>query len=530
MSKQQLDVLIIGAGLSGIGMACHLTRECPDKRYAILEGRDAIGGTWDLFRYPGIRSDSDMFTLGYSFRPWTSDKAIADGPSIRQYINDTADEYGVRKHIHFNHRVLRSNWNSAEGLWEVTAEHEGKSTTFSARFVVNCTGYYRYEAGYTPEFPGRDSFKGQIVHPQLWPEDLDYQGKKVIIIGSGATAVTLVPALAQGGADVTMLQRSPSYVASVPESDHISIALRKFLPESVVYRLARARNVGLQMAVYRLSKMQPKLMRKLLMKQVELQVGKEFDMTHFDPKYNPWDERLCAVPNGDLFKVLRKGQAQIVTDHIETFNENGILLKSGQQLDADIIITATGLQVQILGGAELTLDDKPYDLLNAVAYKGLMFSDLPNAAMVFGYTNSSWTLKADISAEYVCRLLNYMEEIDKKVATPRTPAGLNTRPFIDMDSGYVQRARALMPKQGDRAPWQVSQTYAVDLASMRLSKIDDGAMEFSNPRPALKKAAPAQQDAAPAAAKKAPAKPRAKKAPAAKKAAASKPNPADAPA
>lgn len=509
MSTEHFDVLILGAGLSGIGAACHLTRECPGKTYAILEGRDAIGGTWDLFRYPGIRSDSDMYTLGYSFKPWTNPKVIADGPSIRDYINETADEYNVRPNIRFGHHILGANWCSETARWTVQTRRtsDDELVEFSAGFVIACTGYYKYANGYTPEFPGREQFKGQVIHPQLWPEDLDYTGKRVVIIGSGATAVTLVPSMTDKAAHVTMLQRSPSYVATVPLEDPISVQLRRFLPEKLVYRLARTRNVALQMLVYRLSKSRPGMMRRLLLKQVQWQLGKDYDMSHFSPTYNPWDERLCAVPNGDLFKVLKKGQASVVTDQIETFNETGIKLKSGQQLDADIIITATGLELELLGGAEIRVDDKPFDLSQATAYKALMLSDLPNAAMIFGYTNASWTLKADISCEYICRLLKHMDETGTRVCTPRAPGDLAERPFLDMQSGYVQRAQHKFPKQGDRAPWKLKQNYAFDLAMLRYSKLNDGSVEFTNPKPVAKPAA------------KASAKPSAKKAPAKAKAA-----------
>ncbi|KAF0810153.1 monooxygenase flavin-binding family protein [Alcanivorax sp. S71-1-4] len=491
MSKEHVDVLIIGAGLSGIGAACHLTRECPGKTYAILEGREAVGGTWDLFRYPGIRSDSDMYTLGYSFKPWTNPKVIADGPSIRDYINETADEYNVRPHIRFGHRVQSANWSSEEGVWTVQARRtaDDELVEITAGFVIACTGYYKYEAGYTPEFPGRDSFKGQVIHPQKWPEDLDYRGKRVVIIGSGATAVTLVPAMADQAAHVTMLQRSPTYVATVPEEDPISVQLRRFLPEKMVYRLARTRNVGLQMLVYKLSKTRPRMMRRLLLKQARWQLGKDFDMSHFSPSYNPWDERLCAVPNGDLFKVLKKGKASVVTDHIETFNETGIRLKSGQQLDADIIITATGLDLQLLGGAEINVDGKPFEINQSTAYKALMLSDLPNAAMIFGYTNASWTLKADISCEYICRLLKHMDNTGTRICVPRVPADMAEQPFMDMQSGYIQRAVNKFPKQGDKAPWKLKQNYAFDLAMLRYSKVDDGSVEFANPKPAVKKTA-----------------------------------------
>ncbi|MBZ2190405.1 NAD(P)/FAD-dependent oxidoreductase [Alcanivorax sp. JB21] len=487
MPSKHVDVLIIGAGLSGIGAACHLRTKCPNKSFALLEGRDAIGGTWDLFRYPGVRSDSDMYTLGYSFKPWTNDKAIADGESIRDYICETADEYGITDHIHFGHHVKSADWSSEDATWTVKATNKktGRSTSFTCNFLLSCTGYYNYAAGFTPDFPGRDDYKGTFIHPQHWPEDLDYSGKRVVVIGSGATAVTLIPAMADKAAHITMLQRSPTYVATVPEKDVISMQLRRFLPEKLVYRLARTRNVGLQMGVYKLSKTQPKLVRKMLLGLAKKQLGKDFDMSHFTPSYNPWDERLCAVPDGDLFKVLRRGKASVVTDHIDTFTENGIRLKSGQELEADIVVSATGLDLQLLGGTDVKVDGKPVDVTQSTAYRALMLSDIPNAAMIFGYTNASWTLKADISSEYICRLLNHMDKTGTRQCTPRMrDASVVETPFLDMRSGYIQRAANRFPKQGSKAPWKVLQNYLFDLAQLRYTKVDDGSMEFSNPAPA----------------------------------------------
>jgi cation diffusion facilitator CzcD-associated flavoprotein CzcO len=483
MAIEHFDVLIVGAGLSGIGAAWHLQKDCPDKSYAILDGREAIGGTWDLFRYPGIRSDSDMYTLGYSFRPWTGAKVIADGPSIREYICDTAREAGIDRKIRFGLKVIGASWSSANAQWTVEARRSsGETVQFSCGFLQMCTGYYNYDAGYTPEFPGVKDFKGTVIHPQHWPENLDYAGKRVLIIGSGATAVTLVPAMTDKAAHVTMLQRSPTYVASVPQEDVMARQLRRFLPEMMVYRIGRTRNVGLQMAVYNLAKKRPKAVRRLLLGQVRKQVGPDFDMAHFTPRYNPWDERLCAVPNGDLFKVLRKGKASIVTDHIDTFTATGIKLKSGRELEADIIITATGLDIQMLGGTRLTVDGQPYDIGQSMNYKGLMFQDLPNMSMVFGYTNASWTLKADLSSEYVCRLLKHMDKTGLRQCTPRNRNNAQPEPFVNMASGYIQRALNKLPKQGSVAPWKVHMNYALDLAMLRYRPVDDGVMEFSNPR------------------------------------------------
>lgn len=484
MTTEHIDVLIVGAGLSGIGAAWHLQKDCPGKTYAIIEGREAIGGTWDLFRYPGIRSDSDMFTLGYNFKPWTESKVIADGDSIRNYIQETARESGIEKNIRFGHKVLSSAWSSKNALWTVKAEQvaTGKTVTFTCNFVVMCTGYYNYAAGYTPDFPGAKDFKGTVIHPQHWPENLDYTGKRVVIIGSGATAVTLVPAMADKAAHVTMLQRSPTYVASVPQTDVISEKLRRFLPEKVVYRLGRTRNVGIQLGFFNLAKSKPKVVRRLLLSQVRRQLGKDYDMKHFTPSYNPWDERLCAVPNGDLFRVLRKGQASVVTDHIDTFTAKGIKLKSGQELEADIIITATGLDLQMMGGSDLKVDGKPFNIGNSMNYKGVMFENLPNMAMVFGYTNASWTLKADLSSEYVCRLIKQMDRKGVQQCTPRNhDASVEHEPFVAMQSGYLQRALGKLPKQGTKAPWKVAMNYARDLMTIRYGRVDDGVMEFSNP-------------------------------------------------
>jgi monooxygenase len=490
MATKHLDVLIIGAGLSGIGAAYHLKKNCPEKTYAILEGRSAIGGTWDLFRYPGIRSDSDMYTLGYSFKPWTDySKVIADGNTIREYIQETARENGIDKKIRFGRKVLSSSWSSKNALWslEVKNTESGEVETLTANFVISCTGYYNYDAGYTPDFPGIKKYKGTVIHPQKWPENFDYSGKKVVVIGSGATAVTLVPAMTDKAAHVTMLQRSPTYVASVPQNDVISQGLRRFLPEMAVYRLGRTRNLGLQMGVYKLSMTRPKVVKRLLLTQARAQLGKDYDMKHFTPDYNPWEERLCAVPNGDLFKVLRKGKASVVTDHIDTFTEKGIKLKSGQELEADIIITATGLDLQLMGGMSLNVDGKAFDAPKAMNYKGIMFEDLPNFGMIFGYTNASWTLKADISSEFICRLLKRMDKTGTRQVMPHNDdPSVTQEPFVAMRSGYIQRAAGKLPRQGNKAPWRIYMNYALDLAMLRFKGIDDGVLQFSNPAPAAR--------------------------------------------
>lgn len=485
MAIEHVDVLIVGAGLSGIGAAYHLQKQCPNKKVVIVERRQAIGGTWDLFRYPGIRSDSDMYTLGYNFKPWTNAKAIADGTSIREYVQETARENGIDKKIRFGLQVRNAAWSSANATWTVDAVREatGEAVQFTCRFLLMCSGYYNYDAGYTPEFKGIENYQGQVVHPQKWTEDIDYTNKNVVVIGSGATAVTLVPSMADKAAHVTMLQRSPTYVISVPERDIISDKLRPFLPEKMVYRLARTRNVGLQMMFYRLSKEKPNVARRFLLQMVRRQLGKNADMSHFTPKYNPWDERVCAVPDGDLFKVIRQGKASVVTDHIDTFTQTGIRLKSGQELQADMIVTATGLNLQLLGGMKVQVDGKPFDMTETLNYRGVMFKDLPNLAMIFGYTNASWTLKADLSSEYICRLLKHMDKHGLRQCTPRNyDSSLAIEPFLGLASGYIQRAKNVLPKQGSKAPWKLYQNYALDLASLRFSKLEDGAMEFSNPK------------------------------------------------
>jgi len=491
MTSEHFDVVIIGAGLSGIGAACHLERQRPGTSYVILEARDVMGGTWDLFRYPGIRSNSDMYTLGYNFKPWTDPKAIADGPSILSYIKETAAEYGVERHIRYGQKVRRAEWGSDEAEWAVDVEQAatGETTRITGGFVIACTGYYNYDHGYTPEFPGRDDFTGEVVHPQFWPEGLDVTGKRIVVIGSGATAVTLLPALAETADHVVMLQRSPTYVISLPEQDVISNTLRRYLPEKLVYRMARGRNVTAQLLFYKFARAQPERARRLLLSMVRRQLGDKVDMRHFTPTYDPWDERLCAVPDGDLFRVLRSGRASVVTDTIDSFTETGIRLTSGDELGADVIVTATGLEVLILGGMEVLVDGERFEQSQKMNYKGVMFEDLPNAAMVFGYTNSSWTLKADISVEYVCRVLEHMDATGTRQATPRHhDPTVRPEPFTTMTSGYLQRAKDQFPQQGSKAPWRVYMNYARDWLTLHRAPIEDGVLEFSNPRPAVRSA------------------------------------------
>ncbi|MGA2162913.1 MAG: NAD(P)/FAD-dependent oxidoreductase [Solirubrobacteraceae bacterium] len=488
---EHFDVLIVGAGLSGIGAAVHLQSNCPGRGYAILEARERIGGTWDLFRYPGIRSDSDMYTLGYSFKPWKEAKAIADGESILNYIEQTAHEHDIDRRIRFNHRVVRSEWSSAEARWTVEVERgdTGKTVHLTCGFLLMCSGYYRYDEGYRPEFTGTERFAGQIVHPQHWPEEIDYAGKRVVVIGSGATAITLVPAMASSAAHVTMLQRSPSYVISLPAEDRIANVLRRRLPTKPAYAIARWKNVLRTMASFQLSRRWPAAMKSLLRKALELQLPPGYDIdTHFKPRYDPWDQRLCLVPDGDLFKAIGSGQASVVTDRIETFTERGIRLVSGAELEADLVVTATGLNLVIFGGMEIAVDGREIELAQTMSYKGMLLSDVPNLALTVGYTNASWTLKCDLTCEYVCRLLNHMAAHGYDVCTAHRDPTVQELPFIDFSSGYVLRTTNQFPKQGAKAPWRLYQNYALDILSLKRGAIDDGALEFSKAQSPLSSA------------------------------------------
>jgi cation diffusion facilitator CzcD-associated flavoprotein CzcO len=484
---EHVDVLIIGAGISGIGAAYHLGERCRGKSYAILEARDDLGGTWDLFRYPGIRSDSDMHTLGYRFKPWTDEKAIADGDLILDYVRETARENGIEQKIRFGHRVVRAEWSTPDSRWTIEAEHTGSGETvrLTCGYLWNCTGYYSYDEGYTPEFEGAERFSGPIVHPQHWPQDLDYAGKRVVVIGSGATAVTLIPAMAKRAEQVTMLQRSPTYIVAMSGEDPIAKAVRRVLPLKAAYAVIRWKNVLLQMAVYKLSKSRPTFVKKMIRKGNErlLPAGYDIDK-HFKPRYNPWDQRMCLVPNGDLFESIRSGEAEIVTDRIETFTEAGIKLESGAELAADVIVTATGLNVLFLGGMELVLDGEAIDFSKRMAYKGMMLNGIPNFVFTLGYTNASWTLKADLTSEYVCRLLNHMDAHGYKRCVPEvTDPAVTEEPILDFNSGYVLRALDRLPKQGSKEPWKLRQNYVVDTRAIRRSPIDDGAMQFSSVAP-----------------------------------------------
>jgi monooxygenase len=480
--NKQVDILIIGAGISGIGVASHLLKHCPHRRFDIIERRESFGGTWDFFKYPGIRSDSDMSTFGFNFKPWKQTNVLASGAAIKSYVGEVIDEYQLNQHIHFKHDVLSADYDSTTHKWTVQIQNsKGKKETWIANFVVGCTGYYNYEQGFQPEFKQQSEYKGAFIHPQHWPENLDYKNKRVLIIGSGATAITLVPSLVKGGAaHVTMLQRSPTYIASVPSMDFVYEKMRKLLPEDLAYKLTRKRNVAVQRASYALSQKYPNVMKKLLLSSVKYQLKGKVDMKHFTPNYGPWDQRLCVVPDGDLFKILRDGKASIETDQIERFTETGVILKSGEKIDADIVVSATGLNIQILGGVKASIDGQPINTSKHMLYKGILISDVPNLAMIIGYINASWTLKVDIAAEYICRLLNHMDQqqyteviahADKNAISEDTVMG-------SLSSGYIARAADVMPKQGKFGPWRVSNNYLKDKKELAQASFSDDVLQF----------------------------------------------------
>jgi cation diffusion facilitator CzcD-associated flavoprotein CzcO len=483
LSPEHFDVLIVGAGISGIGAGYHLQTRCPSRSYAILEGRECLGGTWDLFRYPGIRSDSDMYTLGYSFRPWTEPKSIADGPAILAYLEQTAHAYGIDRRIRFRHAVKRASWSSESARWTVEVERgEARERVhFTCNFLFMCAGYYDYEQGYTPELPGAERFAGRIVHPQRWSEDVEWAGKRVVVIGSGATAVTLVPSLAKQAAHVSMLQRSPTWIVSLPDQDRIANALRRLLPAKLAYAVTRWKNVAMGILLYQLCQRRPELAKRMILRGVRQALGPDFDVErHFRAPYRPWDQRLCLVPNGDLFEAIRAGRVSVVTDRIERFTETGIRLASGAELLADLIVTATGLNMKFLGGLEVSVDGARVELPGTLAYKGMMLSGVPNLAMAVGYTNASWTLKCDLTCEYVCRLLNHMERHGFQQCRPElADPSVGAEPLIGLSSGYVERARGLFPKQGSKRPWRLHQNYLLDRLALGHGRVDDGVMKFS---------------------------------------------------
>ncbi|PWE18058.1 FAD-containing monooxygenase EthA [Marinicauda salina] len=476
----ETDVLIVGAGISGVGAARHLQKRSPQERFVILEARDDLGGTWDLFRYPGIRSDSDMYTFGYNFRPWTDGAVFADGPSIKTYVRESARETGVEDHIRYGHRVVRADWDSGTARWTLEVETKaGARRRFVGRFLMLCSGYYRYEHGYMPEFDGIEDFAGDVVHPQQWPDDYDYSGKRVLVIGSGATAITLVPAMTDAAAHVTMLQRTPSYIAARPARDGIADALRAVLPGKAAYALTRMKNVLLMMIFFQMSRRFPEFVKRGVLKQIRAELGEDFDVErHFSPHYNPWDQRFCLAPDGDFFDALKSGRASIVTDHIDRFTETGVRLKSGEEVEADLVIPATGLDMLVGGGIDIRVDGAPLDPPSTFTYRGMMLSGLPNAALAFGYTNASWTLKIDLTCERVCRTLNHMRARGYDYCVPEAPDGLEAKPLLDFSSGYVQRALPHLPRQGATPPWRTYQNYFQDMFAIRFGRLEDGCMRF----------------------------------------------------
>ncbi len=481
MSTSDYDVVVVGAGLSGIGAAYHLQKECPERTFIVLEGRDTMGGTWDLFRYPGIRSDSDMFTLGFPFSPWENPKAIADGPAILQYIKDTAAKFGIDKKIQYNHKVTDANWSDDEKKWTLTiAPHNAVSSTeIKCRFLMMCSGYYDYDNGYLPQFEGYNDFKGRIVHPQKWTSDIDYTNKKVIVIGSGATAVTLVPEMSKLAEKVTMLQRTPTYIMTLPSVDKVAQFFQKILPQKAAYKVLRWKNILLSIFFFNVSRSFPNAIKKLLQKGAKKAIGEKYNEADFNPPYNPWDQRLCLVPDADLFKSIKSGKAEIVTDHIVRFTEKGILLKSGKELEADLIVTATGLQVKLLGGMKVRINGVEGNASDTHAYRGVMLSDVPNFAFTVGYTNASWTLKCDLSARFVTKVLNHMKQNGKQVCVPRfDKTKYKSEPLLDFNAGYVLRALEKVPKQGNKHPWKVYQNYVKDLVSLEWESVNDGFLEY----------------------------------------------------
>lgn len=481
MNPEHVDVVVVGAGVSGVAAGYHLQKRCPEERYVVLEARDRLGGTWDLFRYPGVRSDSDMATFGYAFNPWMAGEVFADGAAIQGYLQETAAKYGVDRHIRYRERLVRASWDSARALWTLeVARGEGPpEPAYTCRFLLMCAGYYRYDRGHRPEFPGEADYRGQIVDPQHWPVDLDYSGRTIAVIGSGATAITLVPALAERAAHVTMVQRTPTYVAARPSRDAFADALRKVMPPRLAYRLARAKNILLTIYLFELTQRFPNFVKAEVLKLIRQELGPDYDVErHFAPDYKPWDQRFCLAPDGDFFKALRSGKASVVTDAAAGFTATGLTLASGATLDADMVVPALGLELQILGGADFAVDGAAYDMASAYTYRGMMLSGLPNLALAVGYTNASWTLKVDLTCERVCRLLNHMRRRGYAYCTPEPPPDIAPAPLLGLKSGYIQRAAARLPKQGDRPPWRTYQNYVQDMLAIRYGRLEDGAVRF----------------------------------------------------
>jgi len=484
MTQNHFNVIVVGAGISGIGAGYYLQKKCPNKSFVILEGRDNIGGTWDLFRYPGIRSDSDMNTMGFRFKPWMGVKSIADGPSILSYLHETVKENDLNKKIHFNQWVNEASWSSRDSQWTVQVENKKTQELqdFTCDFLFLCGGYYNYEEGYTPHFAGRENFLGQIIHPQKWPKNLDYKNKKVVVIGSGATAVTIIPTMAEEAAHVTMLQRSPTYFLSAPDEDPIGNFLRKIISSKLTYKLVRWKNIRFQWWFFQKCRKFPKKVKEFLIKQVREELGPNYDIeTHFTPKYNPWEQRMCLVPNGDFFNAINAGKASVITDHIDRFTKKGIKLKSGGEVEADLIVTATGLNLEVCNGIKLEVDNNEVDISKTMTYKGMMFSDVPNLVATFGYTNASWTLRADLTSEYVCRLLNFMDKKGYANCCPRTAEHVEQDgDWLDFTSGYVKRSMHKFPKQGSRDPWRNTQNFPKDVLAIRWGNIDNKELKFTS--------------------------------------------------
>ncbi len=473
--KNYTDIIIVGAGLSGVGAACHLERKNPEKSYVIFEAREELGGTWSLFKYPGIRSDSDMYTFGFSFKTWDNPKSFADAPNILKYLNEAANEYKIKDKIKYQTKVLKANFDTQNKLWSITVINKsGNEEIHYSQFLFSCTGYYNYDEGYTPNYNGLENFEGKIIHPQHWPENLDYKNKRVVVIGSGATAVTIVPEMADETLEITMLQRSPTYVGAFPNKDKYAELFKKYFPKKVAHKLIRFKNIFVQILFFQACKIWPNYMKKLLVKAAQKKLGNFPAKPHFEPNYNPWDQRFCVAPDGDLFRAIRNGKANVITDKIDSFNKKGIKLASGKNLDADIIISATGLKLLAFGGSKISIDGVTYDPSEAITYKGLMLSGLPNCIFFAGYTNASWTLKSDLTSEYASRLFKLMDKKNYSLFMPKVEnQNMNISPLLNLNSGYIHRSSHLFPKQGSKLPWKLYQNYFFDYTMLRINKIRD---------------------------------------------------------